>query len=164
MIRIRLQIYLFINLVVLVPALLLATLSQGQPACIPTPYDSLGPFYQPNTPERDRTGRGLVVYGRVLSSSGCIALAKAKIEWWSTNSQGEYDDKHRATQKVDPDGRYRYETDFPGHYTGRPPHLHVRVTASGYRTLITQIYPKEDQKSLYFDFVITIIDRIIEIR
>lgn len=134
--------------------LTLATLSMAQPACVPTAPDMEGPFYKPNAPERASTGRGLVVSGAVRSASGCSPLPGARIEWWSANPRGEYDDEHRATQRADSEGRYRYETDFPARYYGRPPHLHVRVTAPGHRTLITQLYPKPGQTSLGVDFVL----------
>jgi len=126
----------------------------AQPACTPTRADDLGPFYKANTPERASTGRGLVISGTVRSVSGCGPLPGAQIEWWAANPRGEYDEAHRATQHADAAGRYQYETDFPGRYPGRPLHLHVRVTAPGHRTLITQLYPGQGQTSLATDFVL----------
>ena len=127
--------------------------SAAQSACTPTRPDIEGPFYEPNAPERDRTGEGLIVFGTVRSSVDCALIAGARIEWWSASPGGQYDDDHRATQLVDREGRYRYETDFPGNY-GRPLHLHVRVTAPGHRDLVTQLYPRQGQTSLNFDFVL----------
>ena len=145
-------------LVSLLPVLALlasATLVHAaQTSCTPTRADSEGPFYKANAPERSRTGKGLVVSGTVRSASGCDALPGARIEWWSANARGEYDDGHRATQVADREGRLRYETDVPGRYPGRPPHLHVRVTAPGHRPLVTQIYPKPGQELIKFDFVL----------
>lgn len=123
-------------------------------ACPPTKPDSLGPFYAPNAPERSKTGQGLTVSGRVRSASGCGPIAGAKIEWWSANTSGEYDEAHRATQVTDAEGRYRYETDTPGRYPGRPPHLHLRISAPGHRTLVTQLYPKPGDTALQVDLVI----------
>lgn len=128
--------------------------SHGQERCAPTRPDALGPFYTPNTPERPRTGAGLLISGYVRSAAGCGSLAGAKIEWWSANAHGDYDDEHRATQVTDATGRYRYETDPPGRYPGRPPHLHVRVTAPGHRTLVTQVYPRPGQTAIETDFVL----------
>jgi protocatechuate 3,4-dioxygenase beta subunit len=113
-----------------------------------------GPFYKANAPERASTGRGLVISGTVRSASGCGPLAGARIEWWAANPSGEYDEAHRATQRADGDGRYRYETDMPGRYPGRPLHVHVRVTAPGHRALITQVYPAQGQTSLAVDLVL----------
>jgi protocatechuate 3,4-dioxygenase beta subunit len=131
-----------------------ALVSGAQTSCAPTRADSEGPFYKANAPERSSTGRGLVVAGVVKSASDCAPLADARIEWWSANSRGEYDDGHRATQRADAEGQFRYETDFPGRYFPRPPHLHVRVTASGHKALVSQVYPKPGQASLGFDFVL----------
>ena len=138
-------------LALLAPA---ASTSVAQPRCAPTRPDMLGPFYTPNAPERARTGQGLVVNGRVVSSPACSSLAGARVEWWSANARGDYDDAHRATQIADGEGRYRYETDFPGRYEPRPVHLHVRVSAPGHRTLVTQLYPNAGQTSVATDFVL----------
>ena len=137
--------------------ILLATLSaraEGQPACAPTRPDMLGPFYEPDAPERSVTGRGLTVTGRVSAAKGCAPLPAARIEWWSAGPRGDYDAEHRAAQRVDGAGRYRYETDFPGRYPGRPLHIHVRVTAPGHRPLVTQLYPRPDQAHIDMDFVL----------
>lgn len=122
--------------------------------CAPTRPDALGPFYAPNAPERARTGRGLAISGAVRSAAGCATIAGARIEWWSANPRGDYDDDHRATQASDAEGRYRYETDAPGRYPGRPLHVHVRVTAPGHRTLVTQVYPRPGETSIEVDFVL----------
>lgn len=124
------------------------------PGCPPTPADALGPFYTPGAPERATTGHGLVVTGTVRSVVACAPLPGARVEWWSANPKGDYDDEHRATQAADPSGRYRYETSPPGRYPGRPIHLHVRITAPGYRTLVTQLYPKPGDTTLAVDFVL----------
>jgi len=125
----------------------------AQSTCPPTRPDSEGPFYVPNAPERSQTGQGLVVFG-VVRSQNCRPIPGARIEWWSANPRGEYDAAHRATQKSDATGRYRYETDFPAPEIGRPPHLHVRVTAPGHRVLVTQFYPAAGQTSLPADLVL----------
>jgi len=122
--------------------------------CAPTRPDMLGPFYTPNAPERAQTGRGLVVSGQVRSAVDCAPLPGARIEWWSANGKGDYDDEHRATQVADRQGRYRYETDFPGRYPGRPPHVHVRISAAGHRVLVTQLYPKPGEQAITSEFTL----------
>jgi protocatechuate 3,4-dioxygenase beta subunit len=127
----------------------------AQLACAPTRPDAEGPFYRPNAPQRDSTGRGLVVSGVVRSTADCRPVTGARLEWWSANSGGRYDDEHRATQRADAEGRYRYETDFPAGYGFfRRPHLHVRVTAPGHEMLVTQLYPQRGQTALELDFVL----------
>ena len=128
--------------------------SAATPLCAPTPPDSLGPFYEPNAPERNSTGQGLSISGIVRSARDCHALGGARIEWCSANAQGDYAAAHRATQQAGADGQYHYITDFPGRYPGRPPHLHVRITAPGHRTLVTQVYPQQAQTALSVDLVL----------
>ncbi|HEX5815733.1 MAG TPA: intradiol ring-cleavage dioxygenase, partial [Methylomirabilota bacterium] len=104
--------------------------------------------------ERARTGSGLMVSGAVRSTKGCAPLPGARVEWWSADERGEYRDAQRATQHTDAEGRFTYETVAPGRYPGRPPHLHVRVSAPGHKTLVTQLYPGDGQRSLASDFVL----------
>src|SRR5262249_50849869 len=127
------------------------TASAASSTCAPTRADGLGPFYEPNALERDHSGQGLVISGTVRSARDCSPLSGAVIEWWSANPRGDYDQEHRATQHVRADGSYQYTTDSPGRYPGRPPHVHVRVTAPGHRTLVTQIYPQQAQTALSVD-------------
>lgn len=138
----------------LVALAVLAGTPAAQPACAPTRPDAEGPFYTPNAPERAGTGRGLMVSGTIRTAAGCGPLAGARLEWWSANPRGEYDDAHRGSQRADAEGRYRYETDLPGRYPGRPPHLHVRVTAPGHSPLVTQLYPRRGQAAMEFEFVL----------
>ena len=126
----------------------------GQASCPPTAADAEGPFYVPNAPVRSVIGRGLVVMGTVRSAGSCTPIPGARLEWWQANPRGEYDNAHRATQTADTDGRYRFETNPPGVYPGRPPHLHVKISAPGYRTLTTQVYPKAEQTEIASDFVL----------
>jgi protocatechuate 3,4-dioxygenase beta subunit len=126
----------------------------AQLRCAPTRPDMLGPFYTPNAPERSGTGQGLVVSGRVVSARACAPLSGARLEWWSANAHGDYDDGHRATEMTDPEGHYRYETDLPGRYEPRPPHVHVRISAPGHKTLVTQLYPSPGQTAIATDFVL----------
>jgi protocatechuate 3,4-dioxygenase beta subunit len=135
-------------------ALLVPGGSLAQRSCAPTRPDMLGPFYKPDAPERVGTGRGLVVTGSVRSTRECAPLPASRLEWWSADGHGEYRDELRATERADADGRYRYETERPGRYPGRPPHLHVKVTAPHHRTLVTQLYPKSTDTELSVDFVL----------
>ncbi len=128
--------------------------SAAQTGCPPTAPDMEGPFYRSEAPIRANTGRGLTVRGKVRSAGSCAVIPGARVEWWQTNPQGRYDDEHRGAQLTSSDGGYRFETDFPPGYFGRPPHIHFKVFAPGHRTLTTQIYPMDGQRSLTFDFVL----------
>jgi protocatechuate 3,4-dioxygenase beta subunit len=141
--------------------LLVITLGSGASSaavsqkCRATAPDSLGPFYEPGAPVRSKVGTGgYVLRGRVLSLTACGPIARARIEFWLVNEQGEYDDAHRATVIARRDGRYRFESNKPIGYSGRPPHIHIRVTARGHRTLVTQHYPRASGTAAIFPLVL----------
>jgi protocatechuate 3,4-dioxygenase beta subunit len=127
--------------------------SDAASRCAPTRADALGPFYEPAAPVRRKVGTGYVLSGRVLTT-GCRPTARARIEFWLANPRGEYDDAHRATVVAARDGRYRFESNRPPSYESRPPHIHIRVSARGYRTLVTQHYPRGSRTSAVFNLVL----------
>src|ERR687898_2738340 len=127
----------------------------GEPAdCKPTQPDMLGPFYEPGAPVRTSVGSGYVLSGAVLAAAECKPIQDARIEFWLANSRGDYDDAHQATVFADERGRYRFESNVPVSYSGRPPHIHVRVRAPGYGELITQHYPERGQRKATFDLIL----------
>ena len=121
--------------------------------CAPTRADALGPFYEPGAPVRSKVGTGYVLSGRVLTAR-CRPIPRARIELWLVNPRGQYDDAHRAALFSRRDGRYRFESNRPVAYETRPPHIHVRVTARGFRTLVTQHYPRGARNRATFNLVL----------
>jgi protocatechuate 3,4-dioxygenase beta subunit len=127
----------------------------GEPAdCKPTQPDMLGPFYEAGASVRTRVGSGYVLSGTVLAAEECKSIPNAHMEFWLANPRGDYDDAHRATVFAGERGEYRLESNVPVSYGGRPPHIHVRVRASGYEDLVTQHYPQRDQRKANFDLVL----------
>jgi protocatechuate 3,4-dioxygenase beta subunit len=126
----------------------------GHANCKPTQPDMLGPFYEPGAPIRTSVGSGYVLSGTVLGAEECKPISNAKIEFWLANPRGDYDDAHRATGFAGERGEYRLESNVPVSYGGRPPHIHVRVTATGYEELVTQHYPERGQRKANFDLVL----------
>lgn len=122
--------------------------------CAPTRADSLGPFYKPDAPVRASVGQGYVLTGVVRDANGCRPLPGARVEFWLANPQGEYDDDHRATVFAGAQGEYRFESNVPVPYSGRPPHIHIRVTAPGFAPFVTQHYPQAGQTTATFDLVL----------
>ena len=122
--------------------------------CALTEPDLLGPFYVPDAPERNQVGEGYVLRGRVLGLDGCSPLPGAQIEFWLAGANGEYTDAERATWFADDQGSYTFFSNLPASYEGRPPHIHLRVTAAGYETLVTQHYPEPGQTEGLFDLVL----------
>jgi protocatechuate 3,4-dioxygenase beta subunit len=103
---------------------------------------------------RTSVGSGYVLSGAVLAAGSCEPIPDARIEFWLANPEGVYDDAHRATQFAGEEGEYRFESNVPVPYQGRPPHIHVRVTAPGFQELVTQHYPDADQTEATFDLVL----------
>jgi catechol 1,2-dioxygenase len=131
-----------------------ADAGDGPADCKPTQPDMLGPFYEPGAPVRTSVGSGYLLSGTVLAAEECKPIPNARIEFWLANPRGEYDDAHRATMFAGQRGEYRFESNVPASYGGRPPHIHVRVTAPGYEELVTQHYPERGQRKANFDLVL----------
>lgn len=122
----------------------------------PTPAQTEGPYYTPNTPERasllepGMPGTRLVVSGTVLTT-GCVPVARALLDFWHADDAGEYDNvgyRLRGHQFTDDQGRYTLETIVPGLYPGRTRHIHVKVQAPNQPVLTTQLYfPDEPANS-----------------
>lgn len=121
------------------------------PECRPdrtTPAQTEGPFYSPRTPLKSNfrageKGEPIVLEGMVLRTD-CRPLAGAWLDFWHTDSSGEYDNtgfRLRGHQVTDLEGRYKLETILPALYPGRTRHIHVKVRAKeGGRVLTTQTY------------------------
>jgi protocatechuate 3,4-dioxygenase beta subunit len=122
--------------------------------CVPTPEDSLGPFYTPNAPSRSSIGEGYVLSGTVKSARDCSTVSGAKIELWLAGPDGRYDDEHRAVVLSAASGEYSFESNVPPKYSFRPPHIHIRVTAENFKLLVTQHYPIEGSSEGNFPLVL----------
>jgi protocatechuate 3,4-dioxygenase beta subunit len=122
------------------------------PACAddadPTPRQTAGPFFKPESPRRASllepgiTGTKIVVTGVVLSTD-CKPVARALVDFWHADDKGNYDNagyKLRGHQFSDDHGRYRLESIVPGLYPGRARHFHVKVQAPNRPVLTTQLY------------------------
>lgn len=132
-----------------------------------TPAQSEGPFYPLDVPPdaqwnllrggangEQPKGRTLSLSGRVILPSG-QPLAGARVEIWQADHQGIYDHPHAAGHEqfdkgfhgfgaavTDAAGRYRFLTQVPVRYTGRPPHIHAKIFNAGRELLTTQLYIK----------------------
>jgi hypothetical protein len=128
------------------------------PACDdgdePTPAQTEGPYYTPDTPQRNSfleagvTGTKMTVSGYVLST-GCQPIAQAMLDFWHCDDAGVYDNtgyKLRGHFFSNDQGYYTLETIMPGVYPGRTRHFHVKVQAPNQPVLTTQLYfPGEPQ-------------------
>jgi protocatechuate 3,4-dioxygenase beta subunit len=114
----------------------------------PTPAQTEGPYFKPNSPQRvslvenGMGGARLIVTGQVLNTR-CQPVARALVDFWQCDDRGVYDNngfRLCGHQFTDAEGRYRLETILPGIYTGRTRHIHVKVQAPNRPVLTTQLY------------------------
>ncbi len=157
--------------------LLPAARAVGQSAALaPTPSQPEGPFYPQTIPadaDSDLTritghaagasGTPLYFSGRVLARDA-RPVANARVELWQCDVNGRYhyagdnagprDDNFQGYGFVmtDGDGRYTFKTIRPVPYSGRTPHLHVRVRPASGSPLTTQVYIAGDNSE--GDFVL----------
>ena len=145
----------------------------AQPVCTLTPEQIEGPFYLDQARIReaiseDKPGVPLQLILRVLeASASCAPIPNAGVDVWQCDALGIYsgyegvaiaprhvepvDDKTflRGTQLTDAAGAVRFRTIYPGWYTGRTPHVHVKLRV-GAKAVTTQLYfPDEVTNAVY---------------
>ncbi len=144
---------------------LVAKLSMAQTVKLkPTPQDTEGPYYPKSwsgdvdsdltTYNGKKYGSGIpmALSGLVRGDSGEV-LKNARVDIWQIDAEGEY--RHPDFGGEGPatrgfqgygrmltfdSGRYMFKTVKPIGYGGRPPHVHFKVVADGYRSLTTEMY------------------------
>lgn len=127
-----------------------------------TPRQTEGPFYPvelPKDSDFDLLRNGALQYtrgqptwveGQVLDLQG-KPVAGAQVEIWQCDEAGSYHhpgDRGRADPAFQgfgrvtagADGRYRFRTIRPVPYSGRTPHIHVKVRLDRRELLTTQLY------------------------
>jgi len=147
---------------VIAPALWMGVRAQAAPARRATPAQSEGPFYPvafPKDTDYDLLrngnqsypeGQGIWLDGSVTDLSG-RPVSGAQVEIWQCDSAGHYHhagDGGKADQRfqgfgrvtVGADGSYRFRTIRPVAYSGRTPHIHVKVKLGRRDLLTTQLY------------------------
>lgn len=148
------------------PVLWLGARAQPQARRIATPSQTEGPFYPVKLPadtDNDLLRNGALSYrsGQPASVEGSVTdlegrpLRGAQVEIWQCDQGGHYHhpgDGDRADAAfqgfgrvaVDAEGRWRFRTIRPVAYSGRTPHIHVKVKLGGRELLTTQLYVTGD--------------------
>lgn len=140
---------------------LLPVTSQCSDGDEPTPRQTEGPYFTPNSPERTSLveegmkGERIALAGFVLDRR-CRPVAGALLDLWHCDAAGVYDNdgyRLRGHQFSDAQGRFVFETIVPGKYPGRTRHYHVKVQAPGQKVLTTQLYfpgePGNERDGIY---------------
>lgn len=137
-----------------------------------TPEQILGPFYPVAIAKDSDFDLSLIhghqrkASGQLVDLAGMVVTAdnrpikNAHIEIWQANKYGRYahprdpstaplDQDFQGYGQADTDkqGGYRFVTIKPGSYPAapdwiRPPHIHFKVSAPGFKSLVTQMYFK----------------------
>lgn len=153
-------------LVVVAPAWWLGARAHAASGQRATPAQTEGPFYPtvfPEDSDYDLLRNGALVYpeGQHIWLEGSISdlagspVAGAQIEIWQCDHAGHYHhpgDGAKADSRfqgfgrvtVAADGRYRFRTIRPVPYSGRTPHIHVKVRLGARELLTTQMYVADD--------------------
>ena len=149
---IKIPILLLVSLV----TLWLAPLSAAeQPfACAPTLEDEMGPFYKPGAPYRHSVGTGYLLFGTVKSAEDCSPIPAATVELWMTGPEGRYGDEWWATLFSAKNGTYYFTSHAATEFGSRRPHIHIRVSAEGFKPMVTQHYPVKNAGEGQFDLVL----------
>ncbi len=139
-------------------------------ACGITPPQTEGPFYPVKLPvdkDADLTrfagqtasplGEVIQIFG-IVQDEKCNPVPKALVEIWQACASGRYNHpgdesglpldpnfQYYGKAVTDQNGKYEFKTIRPGHYPAggdwiRPPHIHFKVFARGYRDLTSQLY------------------------
>jgi protocatechuate 3,4-dioxygenase, beta subunit len=141
-----------------------------------TPSQTEGPFYPvawPKDSDFDLLRNGALAYhgGKPSWVEGSVTdlqgkpLAGAQVEIWQCDETGHYHHPGDRGGQADPafqgfgrvtvgaDGSYRFRTIRPVPYTGRTPHIHVKVKLGTRELLTTQLYvagdPNNERDSIW---------------
>jgi protocatechuate 3,4-dioxygenase beta subunit len=131
-------------------------------ACTLDPEVTEGPYWIDNSLTRrdireDRKGLLLKLTLTVLNSSTCKAISGADVEIWHADATGLYSGFGtspgqgttntrrylRGHQKSNSDGQVQFLTIYPGWYTSRTPHIHLKVHVGGDTVHTGQLFFKD---------------------
>jgi protocatechuate 3,4-dioxygenase beta subunit len=100
----------------------------------------------------DRDGMPLRIVFTVQDASTCRAIPNADVEIWQADAAGEYSGFDggrggqtstrylRGHQKANAKGKATFDTIYPGWYTGRTPHIHLKVHVGGNEVHTGQLF------------------------
>jgi protocatechuate 3,4-dioxygenase beta subunit len=123
-----------------------------------------GPYYVPGEPTRQNITEGidgmpLILSFRVVDATTCKPIPNANVEIWHADPEGEYSAFDGASKKTsylrghqiaNASGVAKFITVFPGWYSGRTPHIHVKVHVDGKTVHTGQVFFKTAiEKKIY---------------
>jgi protocatechuate 3,4-dioxygenase beta subunit len=143
------------------PAELPPPLFRAQPQCIATLAKMLGPCHTSEVPVRAEVTEGVAglpmrLSLRIVEASSCAPVEGADVEIWHVNGEGVYSGRAarmchegeaaaqaasflRGRQITNADGVASFLSIYPGWYSGRTVHVHMRILMGAREVLITQL-------------------------
>jgi protocatechuate 3,4-dioxygenase beta subunit len=125
--------------------------------CVLTPELTEGPYYLDlDLVRKDITeGRPGVPFDlavKVVDADGCEPIRDAAVDIWHCDAGGSYSGVEgdtgstflRGIQMTDASGDAAFRTIFPGWYTGRAVHIHLKVHLGGSETFTGQLFLDDD--------------------
>ena len=123
-----------------------AGVASGAVTCVLAPEMTEGPYYVPNEKVRrniteGRPGTPLLLHLTVVDASTCRPIKGAAVDIWHADAGGVYSGETvedtvgqtfmRGIQRTNAHGLASFQTVYPGWYTGRTVHIHVKVHIGG---------------------------------
>ncbi len=123
------------------------------PDCVLMPELTEGPYYLDLDLVRsditeDRPGLPLDLRVTVVDADACEPIEGAAVDVWHCDAEGAYSGVDgaesetfcRGVQMTDANGVAEFRTVFPGWYTGRAVHIHLKVQVDGDQTHTGQLF------------------------
>jgi hypothetical protein len=120
-------------------------------AAVPAPPPASG---QIPAPGGVAAGQGYVLCGTVRAAAGRRPVGQARIEVWQAGAKGQYDSAPLTTVWSETSGTYRVEGICPPQDHSGVSRICLRVSAPGFKTLVTEYHPGAGQAAADFDLVL----------
>lgn len=131
-----------------------AAVASGQVSCVLTPEQTEGPYYIADELVRrniteGRPGTPLTLRAFVVDASTCKPIKRAAVDIWHADADGVYSGFGagaasrtfmRGIQRTNATGLALFRTVYPGWYSGRTVHIHVKVHLGGNVVHTGQLY------------------------
>lgn len=127
--------------------------------CTLTPSDVQGPFWLNLALLRQDITEGTVgyplsIYIKLIDANTCAPINGGVVDLWHDDPDGRYSgfasegtagsSALRGIQITGMDGLVRFDTVYPGWYTGRTPHVHLKINPNAGSELTTQVYFEDE--------------------